>query len=267
MPLDGYIESALKHHWNATGRVYSKCTETPLRCHWKSILKVHRNTTEMPLEEFTQSAQKHHWDATGKVYSKCTETPLKCHWKSLLKVHRNTPNCHWKSILKVHRNTNEMPLDEYTQSAQKHHWNAIGRVYSRAQKHHWNATGWAYSKCTETPLKCHWLSIYKVHSTLKEDRKTIGWVHWIYIKCHWINYTESTLAEELFQWQFSGNLVLICMIGTHWLSIESVGESTLAFLGAADATFPEAFHCTLGMGLWGQCQTVLKHHWIDTDLG
>ena len=41
-----------------------------------------------------------------------------------------------------------------------------------------------------------------------DARSTIGY--------HWTNYTGITLADAIAQWSPSGNLVLICIIVTHW---------------------------------------------------
>ena len=76
---------------------------------------------------------------------------------------------------------------------------------------------------------------------------TLSQVHW--------DATGTTLADASTQWYPSDNPVLICLIGTHWITT----GSTLETHWLPTIISPAAFKCTLG--------SKFQAHWITTGSG
>ena len=118
--------------------------------------------------------------------------------------------------------------------------------------------------------------------TSKPDSVSTQGYHWadhtgrpLEPQVHW-DGTGTTLADASTQWCFSGNLVLICIIGTHWKTTGKPLEAhwkhtgkpledhwkhignTLATNNSFASGIPVVFQCTL--------RSKFQAHWIATGL-
>ena len=78
---------------------------------------------------------------------------------------------------------------------------------------HWNTTG-------QTALEPHWLMLYR--PVVFQWQSSVNLHNWntgrpLEPQLNW-DATETTLADASAQWYPSDNPVLICIIGTHWIS-------------------------------------------------
>ena len=75
---------------------------------------------------------------------------------------------------------------------------------------------------------------------------------------HWTNYTGTTLAYAIAQWSYSGNPVLICIIGTHWLTTGATSAD------ASTQWCPNGnpvLICIIGTH-WKTTESTLESHWL-----
>ena len=83
---------------------------------------------------------------------------------------------------------------------------------------------------------------------------------------HWTYFTGTTLADDIAQWSSSDNPVLICIIGTHWITTRRPLEACWKYTGYQKLFLQ--WHSNVHGGLISRHTGLpLNYHWLGVRIG